>query len=123
MRDRVGGTTIFVFKIARLLGTLALFLLLDFTTHLGGWKWVDVAQVITLVRETWLYAWVPAHVHVCLGLRFNSGTVEYVSTCPSGTCCLWTSVAGHIRDSRRVRVPGHMAVDDIHARTQGRGGG
>lgn len=48
--DRVGGPTIFFFKIARLLGTLALFGLTLLTAVHGGWKWVDVTAVATLVR-------------------------------------------------------------------------
>lgn len=49
--DRIGGTTIFVFKFARLDGVLALLALMVYCALQSGWSSQSIALVATVVRD------------------------------------------------------------------------
>lgn len=49
--ERTGGTTIFVFKFARLDGVLALLVLMVYSALKSGWSFPSIALVTTVVRD------------------------------------------------------------------------
>lgn len=114
-RRRQENTTIFAFKVARLVTLVGLLALTAVTAYHDGWTWYNVALISTSVRTPSPFVKYSPVLTTLTGLCNHAGCSERFHNSEAVHDSFLPLVSCHAGYVRRVHLPRHMASDDLHS--------